>query len=122
MTKSATDYLVPNSSIGVFLVASSVPFSLWTQVILLLSGALGAGLAIFTKWPIIGTSITPYSLNGEPTDVTGGDWYVGKAAASVTILHPTLGQVQIFVTHVGPHIPSRYQHVYRVLLVPRQRR
>ncbi|KAF9225563.1 inositol phosphophingolipids phospholipase C [Gyrodon lividus] len=64
------------------------------------SGALGAGLAIFTKWPIIATSITPYSLSGEPTDVTGGDWFVGKAAGSVTILHPILGEVQIFDTHL----------------------
>ncbi|KIJ21995.1 hypothetical protein PAXINDRAFT_159971 [Paxillus involutus ATCC 200175] len=64
------------------------------------SGALGAGLAIFTKWPIIATSITPYSLNGEPIDVTGGDWFVGKAAGSVTILHPILGEVQIFDTHL----------------------
>ncbi|KAG6380960.1 Endonuclease/exonuclease/phosphatase [Boletus reticuloceps] len=63
------------------------------------SGALGAGLAVFTKWPIIATDITPYSLNGEPMDVTGGDWYVGKAAGSVTVFHPTLGEVQIFVTH-----------------------
>lgn len=65
-----------------------------------LSGALGAGLAMFTKWPIISTSIIPYSLNGEPTDVTGGDWFVGKAVGSVTISHPILGKVQIFNTHL----------------------
>ena len=64
------------------------------------SGALGAGLAIFSRWPFISTSIYPYSLNGTPLDVAGGDWFVGKAAASVVILHPLLGQVQIFNTHV----------------------
>lgn len=52
-------------------------------------------------------------------DVTGGDWYVGKAAGSVTILHPILGEVQIFVTHVSPYTLSRYQNVYLVLPVPR---
>lgn len=66
-----------------------------------LSGALGAGLAIISKWPIIATSMTPYSLTGEPTDVFGGDWFVGKGAGSVTIMHPVLGQVQLFVTHVS---------------------
>ena len=83
----------------------SFPRAFQTHDIRLSSGALGAGLAIFTKWPIISTSITPYSLNGEPTDVTGGDWFVGKGAGSVTIFHPTLGQVQIFDTHVSPYTP-----------------
>jgi len=66
-----------------------------------LSGALGAGLAILTKWPIVATNMTPYSLTGEPTDVFGGDWFVGKGAGSVTIMHPILAQVQVFVTHVS---------------------
>lgn len=65
------------------------------------SGALGAGLAIFSKFPIIATAVHPYSLNGAPMDVAAGDWFVGKAAASVVILHPVLGQVQIFNTHVS---------------------
>ncbi|KAF8078987.1 inositol phosphophingolipids phospholipase C [Lyophyllum atratum] len=43
------------------------------------SGALGAGLAIFTRYPIISTSVHPYSLNGAPIDVIAGDWFVGKA-------------------------------------------
>ncbi|KAG2022840.1 inositol phosphorylsphingolipid-phospholipase C [Coprinopsis cinerea AmutBmut pab1-1] len=64
------------------------------------SGALGAGLAIFTRYPIISTSVVPYSLNGAPIDVAAGDWFVGKAAASVVILHPILGQVQVFNTHL----------------------
>ncbi|KIK70604.1 hypothetical protein GYMLUDRAFT_65825 [Collybiopsis luxurians FD-317 M1] len=64
------------------------------------SGALGAGLAIFSRFPIITTEIHPYSLNGAPIDVAGGDWFVGKAAASVVIVHPILGEVQIFNTHL----------------------
>ncbi|KAF6766740.1 inositol phosphorylsphingolipid-phospholipase C, partial [Ephemerocybe angulata] len=63
-------------------------------------GALGAGLAIFTRFPIIATSVHPYSLNGAPIDVAAGDWFVGKAAASAVLLHPVLGQVQIFNTHL----------------------
>ena len=67
------------------------------------SGALGAGLAIFSKFPIISTSVHPYSLNGAPLDVVAGDWFVGKAAASIIVRHPVLGQLQIFNTHVGVH-------------------
>jgi hypothetical protein len=82
------------------------------------SGALGAGLAIFSRFAIIGTSVHPYSLNGAPIDVIAGDWFVGKAAASVLITHPVLGEVQIFNTHVsivrsGRHISCQPQ--YQVL-------
>lgn len=65
------------------------------------SGALGAGLVIFTRFPILASAILPYSLNGAPTDVLAGDWFVGKAAASVVIEHPTLGHIQVYNTHVS---------------------
>ncbi|KAF9502242.1 inositol phosphophingolipids phospholipase C [Pleurotus eryngii] len=64
------------------------------------SGALGAGLAIFSRFPIVASHIHPYSLNGSPIDVSAGDWFVGKAAASVIIQHPILNEVQIFNTHL----------------------
>ncbi len=69
------------------------------------SGALGAGLAIFSRFPFVETSILPYALNGQPVDVAAGDWFVGKAAANVVILHPILGKTQIFNTHVRVHPP-----------------
>ena len=76
------------------------------------SGALGAGLAILSRFPIIGATINPYSLNGSPIEVIQGDWFVGKAAASVLLAHPVLGQVQIFNTHVCfyckfPYMPAQ---------------
>lgn len=67
------------------------------------SGALGAGLAILSRFPIIGATIHPYSLNGSPIEVIQGDWFVGKAAASILVAHPILGQVQVFNTHVSPY-------------------
>lgn len=76
-------------------------FHILHVLIILDSGALGAGLAIFSKYPIIATSIHPYSLNGSPLDVTGGDWFVGKSAASIVIEHPILGEVEVFDTHVS---------------------
>ena len=60
-------------------------------------------MAIFTHFPIVAATIHPYSLNGSPMDVAGGDWFVGKAAASVLVTHPVLGQIQIFNTHVRMH-------------------
>ncbi|KAG1825654.1 Endonuclease/exonuclease/phosphatase [Suillus subaureus] len=82
------------------------------------SGALGAGLGILTRWPIIATSMTPYSLVGEPTDVFGGDWFVGKGVGSVTIMHPVLGPVQLFVTHFcakGGESGPEYNRTYRLV-------
>lgn len=62
------------------------------------SGALGAGLSIFSRFPIISVAIHPYALNGHPVEVS--DWFVGKAAASVVISHPVLKEVEIFNTHL----------------------
>ncbi|KZT42608.1 hypothetical protein SISSUDRAFT_979826 [Sistotremastrum suecicum HHB10207 ss-3] len=76
-------------------VASALPYSKYFY-----SGALGAGLAIFSKWPIDSASIHPYSLNGSPLDVAGGDWFVGKGAASVIISHPELEEIEVFNTHL----------------------
>lgn len=65
----------------------------------LLSGVVGAGLAIFSRFPIISASIHPYSLSGIPMDSVG-DWFAAKSAASVVISHPILGPIQVFNTHV----------------------
>lgn len=70
------------------------------EVYVLRSGALGAGLVIFSRFPIIAATIHPYSLNGSPVDVAAGDWFVGKAAASILFAHPILGHVQVYNTHV----------------------
>lgn len=34
-------------------------------------------------------------------DVIAGDWFVGKAASSVVVVHPVLGEVEVFNTHVS---------------------
>ncbi len=67
----------------------------------LFRGALGSGLAIFTRFPIISASALPYSLSGVPLHVIAGDFYVNKAAGSIVILHEGLGEVEIWSTHVG---------------------
>lgn len=64
-------------------------------------GALGSGLAIFTRFPLIAAHALPYSLSGSPAQAFAGDFFVKKAAANVVILHPVLGEVEIWNTHVG---------------------
>lgn len=59
---------------------------------------------MFSRYPIIDANILPYSLNGSPLDVIGGDWFVGKAVASVVLKHPILGEVEFLNTHVGARI------------------
>ncbi|KIJ54284.1 hypothetical protein M422DRAFT_221820 [Sphaerobolus stellatus SS14] len=76
-------------------ISKELPFSKFFY-----SGALGSGLAIFSRFPIISTHIQPYALNGTPLDVAGGDWFVGKSAASVVVDHPILGETEIFNTHL----------------------
>jgi hypothetical protein len=95
----------PNSSNGCLFRNSFIGKlrdSLWAFYLFIfaLSGALGAGLVIFSRYPIIEASTRPYSLNGSPIDVLAGDWFVGKAAASALISHPILGDVEVYNTHV----------------------
>ncbi|KAJ7631197.1 inositol phosphophingolipids phospholipase C [Roridomyces roridus] len=82
------------------------------------SGALGSGLALFSRFPIIAASVHPYSLNGQPIDVGGGDWFVGKAAVSIIVSHPVLGQVQVFNTHLyakGGEDGPEYNRAHRLV-------
>ncbi|PVF98637.1 DNase I-like protein [Serendipita vermifera] len=62
------------------------------------TAALGSGLAVFSKLAIVASNIFPFSLNGCPSDLAG-DWFAGKACASVVVVHPVLGEVEVFNTH-----------------------
>ncbi|KAI7855527.1 Endonuclease/exonuclease/phosphatase [Circinella umbellata] len=64
------------------------------------SGALGSGLAILSKYPIVSTSYFRYSLAGRPLKVFHGDFYVGKGCGSVCIEHPDIGVLEVFTTHL----------------------
>ncbi|EJD53002.1 DNase I-like protein [Auricularia subglabra TFB-10046 SS5] len=65
------------------------------------SGALGAGLAIFSAYPIRESHTHPFALNGSPLDVGGGDWYVGKGTGSIVVQPDFLNgqRIEVFVTH-----------------------
>jgi sphingomyelin phosphodiesterase 2 len=78
---------------------------------------LGSGLAIFTRFPLISAQALPYSLSGSPAQAIEGDFFVKKAAANVTILHPLLGEVEIWTSHVSDvGGPPRYLRVLMCVL------
>jgi len=64
------------------------------------AGFLGSGLAIFSRWPILATSMFPYQLNGRPAAIWRGDWYAGKGVATALIRHHTGMEIEVFNSHV----------------------
>ncbi|OCF30492.1 inositol phosphorylsphingolipid-phospholipase C [Kwoniella heveanensis BCC8398] len=88
-------------------VRRNLPFSRFFH-----TGALGSGLAIFTRFPLISAQALPYSLSGSPAQAFAGDFFVKKAAAKIVIIHPILGEVEIWNTHMhaaGEHPPDTRQ-------------
>lgn len=67
---------------------------------LMRSGALGAGLAILSRWPIVEMETHMYRLTGVPVFVHQGDWIAGKACGRITISHDELRLVDVWTTHV----------------------
>ncbi|KAI5797902.1 Endonuclease/exonuclease/phosphatase [Peziza echinospora] len=66
------------------------------------SGVLGGGLVVLSRYPIVGSGMSGYTLNGRPTAFWRGDWYVGKGVASAMI--EVEGRVvEVFNTHL--HAP-----------------
>lgn len=80
-------------------------------------GIFGAGLAVLSRWPIVGSSMHAYPLNGRPTAFFRGDWFVGKGVACASIqlpsvlgtesssggLHGGENNIEVFCTHL--HAP-----------------
>ncbi|KAI9275302.1 Endonuclease/exonuclease/phosphatase [Helicostylum pulchrum] len=64
------------------------------------SGALGSGLAILSRYPIISTAYHRYALNGKPLKLLHSDYYVGKGCGTAVVKHPALGYLEIFNTHL----------------------
>ncbi|KAI9824861.1 MAG: phospholipase C type enzyme [Thelocarpon impressellum] len=69
------------------------------------SGIFGGGLAVLSRWPIEGSSMVRYPLNGRPTAFFRGDWFVGKgvACARIRMARGRSGVVEVFCTHL--HAP-----------------
>ncbi|POW13317.1 hypothetical protein PSTT_03788 [Puccinia striiformis] len=68
------------------------------------SAALGSGLAILSRFPIISSHFHPYLLNGHPLHFIQGDFFVGKSVGSCLLDVPMIGEVEVFTTHLyAPH-------------------
>ncbi|KAL7417309.1 Endonuclease/exonuclease/phosphatase [Mrakia frigida] len=71
------------------------------------TGALGSGLAILSRHPLLSSLTIPYHLTGRPLGF--GDFFVNKAAGSIVIEHPSLGEVEVFTTHMHAGGPEGYE-------------
>ena len=67
------------------------------------SGIFGGGLVILSRFPIVGSSMFRYPLNGRPTAFFRGDWFVGKGVACSKLQLPSGQLVEVFNTHL--HAP-----------------
>ncbi|KNZ53888.1 hypothetical protein VP01_310g11 [Puccinia sorghi] len=68
------------------------------------SAALGSGLAILSRFPIVESHFHPYLLNGHPLHFIQGDFFVGKSVGSCLLDVPNIGHVEVFTTHLyAPH-------------------
>ncbi|WBW75396.1 inositol phosphosphingolipid phospholipase C, Css1 [Schizosaccharomyces osmophilus] len=67
------------------------------------SAAMGAGLAMLSRFPIIESAMCKYPLNGRPQAFWRGDWYVGKGVATASLQHPSGKTISLFNTHL--HAP-----------------
>ncbi|KAL1410326.1 phospholipase C type enzyme [Vanrija albida] len=64
------------------------------------TGALGSGLAVFSRLPFLEAHALPYNLSGRPSEVIAGDFFVNKAAARAVLEHPALGPIEVWNTHM----------------------
>lgn len=64
------------------------------------TGALGSGLAVFSKFPILESQALPYHLSGLPSHPVDGDFFVNKAAARVVVNVPGIGECEVWDTHM----------------------
>ncbi|CAF0836621.1 unnamed protein product [Rotaria sordida] len=71
-----------------------------------LSGLVGSGCCLFSKYPIIGAYEHRYTLNGFPHKIQHGDWFCGKLIGLCKIL------VNGYVINVyNTHLHANYHHV-----------
>ncbi|RKP12595.1 Endonuclease/exonuclease/phosphatase, partial [Piptocephalis cylindrospora] len=75
-----------------------------------LSGILGGGLVLLSKYPIIESEFRPYSLGGCPSRFYHGDWFVGKGIGRCRVLHPELGPLDILNTHFHAEYGKKYPY------------
>lgn len=64
------------------------------------TGALGSGLAVFSRYALLESQALPYHLSGLPSAPVDGDFFVNKAAARVVVDVPGIGECEVWDTHM----------------------
>lgn len=65
------------------------------------SGAVGSGLATFSKYPIEAVQFRRYSVGGRPEDIFKGDWFAAKGIAISRVLLPDGQTLALMNTHMA---------------------
>jgi len=65
------------------------------------SGAVGSGLALFSRYPIRSTQFRRYSVGGRPEHIFKGDWFAAKGIAISQILMPNGEILALLNTHMA---------------------
>ncbi|MBW0499645.1 hypothetical protein O181_039360 [Austropuccinia psidii MF-1] len=81
------------------------------------SAALGSGLAILSRYPIVSSHFHPYALNGHPHHFIEGDFFVGKSVGTCLLNVPLVGEIEVFTTHLyAPHdVPApEWKRAHRI--------
>jgi endonuclease/exonuclease/phosphatase family metal-dependent hydrolase len=71
----------------------------------------GSGLLLLSRWPILASRLTAFSLRGHPERLNHGDYYGGKGYAWLRLDAPE-GPVSVVDTHLHARYASDVQHEY----------
>ncbi|XP_068710621.1 putative neutral sphingomyelinase isoform X2 [Montipora foliosa] len=74
------------------------------------SGVIGSGVCVLSRYPIVDAFTYRYSLNGYMYNITHGDWFGGKAVGYCVIDHPKQ-QIHFFATHMHAEYGESHQYV-----------
>ena len=72
-------------------------------ILLLVSGVIGSGLCIFSRFPIMASFSHEYSVSGGLRQIKYGETFTGKGCMACLVRTP-LGVIAFFNTHVS-HLP-----------------
>jgi endonuclease/exonuclease/phosphatase family metal-dependent hydrolase len=79
------------------------------------SGAIGSGLATFSRWPITEVEFRRFSISGRPEHILRGDWFAGKGIGLVKVQHPDGDTIAVLNTHVAANYDGDPYATHRLI-------
>lgn len=79
------------------------------------SGAIGSGLATFSRWPITEVEFRRFSISGRPEHILRGDWFAGKGIGLVKVQHPEGDTIAVLNTHVAANYDGDPYATHRLI-------